>query len=66
MTDKQQEANKRWRESSPEAKEKSNYLKSRSAASSFIRSKATLEDVMELGIMLEDRKRSIEKECLEK
>lgn len=66
MTDKQQEANKRWRESSPEAKEKSNYLKSRSAARSFIRSKATLEDVMELGIMLEDRKRSIEKECLEK
>lgn len=66
MADKQQEANKRWRESSPEAKEKSNYLKSRSAARSFIRSKATLEDVTELKMMLDDRKLSIEKENSEK
>ena len=66
MTDKYQEANKRWRESSPEAKEKSNYLKMRSAARSFIRKKATLEDVKEIEIMLEDRKRSIEKDGDEK
>ena len=52
MTDKYQEANKRWRESSPEAKEHSNYLKSRSAARSFIRTKATLEDIKEMGKML--------------
>ena len=52
MTDKYQEANKRWRESSPEAKEKSNYLKMRSAARSFIRTKATLEDIKEMGKML--------------
>lgn len=52
MTDKYQEANKRWRESSPEAKEHSNYLKSRSAARSFIRNRATLEDIKELRTML--------------
>ena len=66
MTDKYQEANKRWRESSPEAKEKSNYLKMRSAARSFIRNRATLEDIKEIEIMLNDRKSSIEKENLEK
>ena len=55
MTDKQQEANKRWRESSPEAKEHSNYLKSRSAARSFIRTKATLEDIKEMEKMLNER-----------
>lgn len=55
MTDKQQEANKRWRESSPEAKEKSNYLKMRSAARSFIRNRATLEDIKEMEKMLNER-----------
>ena len=55
MTDKYQEANKRWRESSPEAKEHSNYLKSRSAARSFIRTKATLEDIKEMEKMLNER-----------
>ena len=55
MTDKYQEANKRWRESSPEAKEKSNYLKSRSAARSFIRTKATIEDIKEMEKMLNER-----------
>ena len=55
MTDKQQEANKRWRESSLEAKEHSNYLKSRSAARSFIRTKATLEDIKEMEKMLNER-----------
>ena len=52
MTDKYQEANKRWRESSPEAKEKSNRLKMRSTARSFIRNRATLEDIKELREML--------------
>ena len=55
MTDKQQEANKRWRESSPEAKEKSNRLKMRSTARSFIRNRATLEDVKEMEKMLNER-----------
>lgn len=52
MTGKYQEANKRWRESSPKAKEKSNYLKMRSAARSFIRNRATLEDIKEMEKML--------------
>ena len=52
MADKYQEANKRWRESSPEAKEKSNRLKMRSTARSFIRNRATLEDIKELREML--------------
>ena len=52
MTDKYQEANKRWRESSPDAKEKSNRLKMRSTARSFIRNRATLEDIKELRTML--------------
>jgi hypothetical protein len=55
MTDKYQEANKRWRESSPEAKEHSNYLKMRSAARSFIRNRATLEDIKEMENMLNER-----------
>lgn len=55
MTDRYQEANKRWRESSPEAKEKSNYLKMRSAARSFIRNKAELDDIEELRTMLNER-----------
>ena len=52
MTDKYQEANKRWRESSPDAKDRSNYLKMRSTARSFIRNRATLEDIKELIEML--------------
>ena len=55
MTDKYQEANKRWRESSPDAKEKSNRLKMRSTARSFIRNRATLEDIKEMEKMLNER-----------
>ena len=52
MKDKHQEANIRWRESSPDAKDRSNYLKMRSTARSFIRNRATLEDIKEMGKML--------------
>lgn len=55
MTDKYQEANKRWRESDPKHKAHSNYLKSRTSARSFIRTKATLEDVKELRTMIKTR-----------
>ena len=55
MTDKYQEANKRWRESSPEAKEKSNRLKMRSSVRSFIRNKANLDEIKELRDMLDER-----------
>lgn len=55
----QAEANKRW-----EAKNKdySNYLKSRNASRSFIRKKATLEDLEELRQLIGNREREI-KEC---
>lgn len=49
---KQMEANKRW-----EAKNKkySNYLKQRSAARSFIKNKATKEDIEEFKRLLDER-----------
>ena len=55
MTDKYQEANKRLRESDPKKKELSNYLKARTSARSFIRNRATLEDIKELRTMLNER-----------
>ncbi|EAC2438457.1 hypothetical protein DS769_14325 [Listeria monocytogenes] len=44
-SDAQLKANKAWQEKN---KEHANYLKSRSAARSFIKNKATLEDLKEL------------------
>ncbi|EGP7194656.1 TPA: hypothetical protein RD840_000464 [Listeria monocytogenes] len=44
-SDAQLKANKAWQEKN---KEHANYLKSRSAARSFIKKKATLEDLKEL------------------
>ncbi|HBI5988042.1 hypothetical protein EK720_14550 [Listeria monocytogenes] len=44
-SDAQLKANKSWQEKN---KEHANYLKSRSAARSFIKNKATLEDLEEL------------------
>ncbi|HBM4503118.1 TPA: hypothetical protein LWN92_002257 [Listeria innocua] len=44
-SDAQLKANKSWQENN---KEHANYLKSRSAARSFIKNKATLEDLKEL------------------
>lgn len=52
----QAEANKRWEEKN---KERSNYLKSRTAARSFIRKRATLEDLEELTSLIEDRKKDL-------
>ena len=52
VTNKQTEANKKWQEKN---KEYSSYLKSRSSARSFIRNKATLEDIEELKILIEER-----------
>ena len=48
----QQEANKRWREKN---KEKDNYIRLRSSAKSFIRNKATLEDLQELEELIKSR-----------
>lgn len=50
---KQTEANKRWQEKN---KEHSNYLKDRSKARSFIRNKATEEDLKELERLIKERR----------
>ncbi|EMK0886979.1 hypothetical protein V8K89_002136 [Listeria monocytogenes] len=49
-------ANKEWQSKN---KEHSNYLKSRSAARSFIKNKATLEDLDELEKFIIERKKLI-------
>lgn len=46
------EAQKRWNEKN---KERRSYLSSRSSARSFIRNKATIEDLQELRAMIEER-----------
>jgi hypothetical protein len=52
----QTEANKRWQSQN---KEKSNYLKSRSTARSFIKNKATKEDIEELETLIAERKKEL-------
>jgi len=52
----QAEANKRWEQKN---KERSNYLKSRTAARSFIRNKATTEDLEELEQLITQRKKDL-------
>lgn len=49
----QAEANKRWEENN---KERANYLKSRTAARSFIRRKATIDDFEEIASLANERK----------
>ena len=51
------EAQKRWNDKN---KERVNYLGSRSSARSFIRNKATKEDLQELKILIEERERLLE------
>lgn len=51
--DRQNEYNKRWQEKN---KEKSRYLKDRSTARSFIKNKATKEDLEELEQLIKQRK----------
>ncbi|HDI3354580.1 TPA: hypothetical protein PM973_001090 [Listeria monocytogenes] len=55
-SDAQLKANKNWQEKN---KEHANYLKSRSAARSFIKKKATLEDLEELEIAIKQKKTEI-------
>lgn len=55
----QTEANKKWQEKN---KEYSNYLKSRSTSRSFIRNKATLEDIEELEELIKIRREVLEGE----
>lgn len=52
----QNEANKKWQQKN---KEHSNYLKDRSKARSFIRNKATEEDLKELEQLIEERRKQL-------
>lgn len=54
---KQTEANKKWQERN---REKAKYLRDRSTARSFIRNKATLEDIKEMEALIKERKKYIE------
>ena len=58
-SDSQKKADKKWIENN---KEHASYLRSRSSARSFIRNKATLDDLNELGLLIENRKQQIEEE----
>lgn len=59
MAQTQTEANKKWQEKN---KEYSNYLKDRSKARSFIKKKATEEDLSELLKLISERKQELNKE----
>lgn len=52
-------ANKKWEDKN---REYASYLKSRSSARSFIRNKATLEDLEELKTLIVEREKSLKEE----
>lgn len=58
MTDKsnQTEANKRWQEKN---RERTRYLRNRSASRSFLKNQATLEDIEEMEQLIEERKKAL-------
>ncbi|MBN3398170.1 hypothetical protein [Clostridium botulinum] len=56
---KQTIANQNWEKKN---REYASYLKSRSSARSFIRNKATLEDIEELRNLLKEREESLKQE----
>lgn len=56
MRESQKKAQKKWDEKN---REHSSYLKSRSSAKSFIRNKATNEDLEELEILIAERRKKI-------
>lgn len=58
MAKSQSDYNKAWESKN---KEKSNYIKARSSCRSFIKNKATKEDVVELEELLAIRKKEINK-----
>jgi len=56
LTDAQVRAQKNWDDKN---REHSSYLKSRSSAKSFIRNKATLEDLEEIEKLISERKEKL-------
>lgn len=57
LTDAQVRAKKNWDDKN---REHSSYLKSRSSAKSFIRNKATLEDLEEIEKLITERRKSLD------
>lgn len=57
-TEAQKKADDKWRK---ENKEHATYLRSRSSARSFIRNKATLDDIKELEELITNRKKELNK-----
>lgn len=56
MSESQKRADENWRKNN---KDHANYLRARSAARSFIRTKAKLEDLEELEQLIKERKEQI-------
>ncbi|MGG7056658.1 hypothetical protein ACQPUZ_00010 [Clostridium tertium] len=56
ISEAREKANKKWNENN---KEHMNYLRSRSSARSFIRNKATLDDLEELEQLIEERRKQL-------
>ena len=54
----QRNADKRWREKN---RDHANYLKNRTSARCLIRNKATLEDIEELKVLMEERAEALKR-----
>lgn len=52
----QRKADKRWREKN---RDHANYLRNRTSARCFIRNRATLEDIEELKLLMEEREEAL-------
>lgn len=60
-TEQQTAANKRYLENNPEAKEKKKISNYKSNGKTFIKNFATLEDLQELELLIEERKNILKK-----
>ena len=60
-TEQQTSANKRYLENNPEAKEKKKISNYKSNGKTFIKNFATLEDLQELELLIEERKNILKK-----
>lgn len=57
LSEAKKRANEKWNQNN---KERKNYLQDRSKAKSFIKNKATLEDLEELEILIKERRKENE------
>lgn len=57
VSEAQLKANQNWIENN---RERSNYMRSKSSAKSFIRNKATLEDLEDLEILIKERRENLQ------